>query len=105
VGEVEEEQEGRMKAGAIAYRGNYLLAYISSRYSEPAPIERNPFGGENQPFFDFPGMQLRSTMTPMIGEVRHADKQSRPGKSSSSRHRPYTKRHPLFVLQGLHSIN
>jgi ureidoglycolate hydrolase len=34
----------------------------------------------------------------MMWELRHADKQSRPAKSSSSRHRPYTKRHPFFVL-------
>jgi hypothetical protein len=34
----------------------------------------------------------------MMWELRHADKQSRPAKSSSSRHRLYTKRHPFFVL-------
>ena len=34
----------------------------------------------------------------MMWELCHADKQSRPAKSSSSRQRLYTKRHPFFVL-------
>jgi hypothetical protein len=36
--------------------------------------------------------------TRMMWELYHADKQFRPAKSSSSRHRLYTERHPFFVL-------
>jgi hypothetical protein len=38
------------------------------------------------------------TIRRMMWGLCHADKQSRPAKSSSSRQRLYTKRHPFFVL-------